>query len=367
MSSYVKLSVLVRETNKNVLDIYPGNTKTFVTSFHIIEKAGNYLPEIKLSLATTDELVIKELFRGDVYLVLSFGKDLETSKSIHINISDLKIVTNGPYRQIDTLCYIESLSSYVLDPFVYVSDKGAFSDILKKLLPKYFKSIDINIDKSIDNQSYISYNQPMLDFVDENILSINLENSFPVYGITSFSKFKLFDFKNLLSKPERYVFSNISKKKNTIMFEGISYISNTNVYRQLERAESLIHEIDTGSFIESDLATDKGIISKKPNKSLNRTVANIQYECENMQKGYWSVRRRNLLNLTQLSSLSCTVTLQMEHLDLEILDVIKLEDFNSSRETSIVFSGVYIVSKILRLYKGNRYLMEVTLVRDSIN
>ena len=96
--------------------------------------------------------------------------------------------------------------------------------------------------------------------------------------------------------------------------------------------------------------------------ALPQTVTN-----ENMFNEYWEAKSTNLSNLALFSSIQYQIQIEADWYPIEILDLAQVTARNPQIRTEEMFSGLYVVCAVSRIFKNKKINTVVGLNREGLN
>lgn len=339
-------------------------------SFTIIEEAGNVLPTFELMFTQDDSKIIKYINEGNI-LGFTFGKSLESAQyTTRLRITSKNIVRQGSKYQItitgltNTLDYVASCK---VRQFAGMSGVAA----IKSVCSEYFSMVS-NVSTSTDSQTWVQYNTPDKEFVNQLWMHSYIPRSFLAIGITIENKFILKDIiKAIKDKPKWTFISKDSKKANEIAIDGDYALQSDsgfiNHWIGYGRTKEL-RNIDTGSDIQLSaspspiLATNSKLDRSDP----GRRVAPFSLLNDNVHTNYWSAYYQNMMYLTLMNSIRVVLSYSNQFVDMSVLDLVMFEERDSEDiMLNEQLSGLYFITKIVRTYTKKKLIVTCELNRES--
>ena len=357
-----------------------GNKKDFIDEgdidlFKIIEEAGNVLPIFQLTFRTKDDTILGLLNEGND-LEITYGPDINNVVQIKLNIS--KVVSNkvgSDHRRI-TLTGLYSALEYLTNPNLIISDKKSGVAVLKEIVEKHFES-EFNISTSNDSQIWIQNNLPDKLFVNELWFHSYVPNSFIAVGVSTEGKYILKDMKKALASGiHDWKFTpkivdtvkDIAYDGDHVLEDNSGFINNWFGYGRKKLVYNL--EAGTDQTVSEEALSLLSLVGTLPQKSgIVQRLANIGMLNDNVHINYWKAYMANITNLVMFGSVKLSLKFSGVFKPLKILDLIMLKDdqLGAANQASESYSGLFVVSKVVRSLHDRVFTTTVQCVRESVN
>jgi hypothetical protein len=255
------------------------------------------------------------------------------------------------------------------------SYKGTATEVIKNATSSYF-SFETNVAIDNSSQTWLCCKQTTRDFVTDVWLHSNIPNSFPGVTITKEGKFLYKDMIKTMSEDPAWIFTYIpTGKSNEVIISGSPEILNdTGLVNTITQSkQNVIYNMDSGGSTSYSLTrTPKLAVTSNLEEGSTNKKDGINYkQNSNVHDAYWQSYINNLGQLTFFSGVRAVISYNSILIDnMRVLDVAQLLDkkLMNSKETEGLYSGKYIISKIVRTIGTNKNLQtHVVLSRESLN
>ena len=348
-----------------------------LASFKLIEEAGNVLPMFEVLFATTNTDLVELLSEGNPISV-SIGRTTETMKEASLVILNCDKSRLGDGSFVIRVTGFLNAMAYLMNK--KVSSKRATSmDAIKEIADKYFYT-DIT-SKSNDESFWLQQTISDRDFINHIWFHSWIEGSVPMIGITSGGDFIIRDLKTLASKdtPD-WRFVGTPQQEIDVSYGGghrdvspSGFMNTLGAYGK----SMIVRNSTTGEF--KNLVTEplEPVLSQSP--SLNRqkevepNISAIVEISENVHEHYWDAYNQNISTLASLSSSQIVITIVNDFRPFKLLDLVFYKEDKitmskgDSKEATEHSSGLYIITKIANVIKGNILSTFVYMTRETMN
>jgi hypothetical protein len=341
--------------------------------FNLIEEAGNIIPVFNLCFVTKNAKILKYIKENNPINILA-GQDKNnvipiellpaTLEFSHISSSQLKILIAG----------VLNVPDYAIQSNMKISENVSAATEIISVASNYFKTSRSNINGSIDSQRWI---QPAIsdrDYINEIWLHMDLGNSFPILGISSYGEFILHDVRTLLGNDVAWKFSNKeSNDKKNIVYDGtpvtklnngmmnsiFGYQQNKQIINAETGEQSSINASNSILMVHNTFNASSKITSNR----LGHRVLTL-----NTHTNYWQSYLNNVTNLGLFSALIVDLTIVGKFYPIRILDKVSFfqpeigKIYASEQE-----GGIYIVARVARNVANSVHLTQVRLCRENFN
>lgn len=355
-----------------------GEKKDFIDEpdlefFMTQEEAGNVLPTFELVFTTRDEDVPALLNEGSE-LLASFGKDLTN------DIDDVKLlVQKASFSRQGTEkinCTVKGILSKLEYHKInkFITDKQDGIQTIKNVVSKNF-IFDSNVSLTNDKMNWIQYNISDKKFINDVWLHTYIPNSFLAVAISLNNKFILRDIKKKFqSATFDWNLTAVSNSEKDIVYDGDYVIQNNsgwiNAWTGYKRTKSF-YDLEDGEFTEvtSDVKPIIALTNKlMRNVKIEKKNSEIGYISDNVHSNYWKAYLNNLSSLAIFSTVEIKLSFQNQFKKVQVLDSVMFKEINTTGKNSMEYSsGLYIISKVIRILSKRQFITTLTLVRESFN
>lgn len=374
---------MIEVTGNYIFDLKVAKYENFLkpedlVEFTLFEEAGNILPVFELKFNFGIDDLRNYLIENNV-LKVTFGKDLDSAIDVPLVI----MVKNIYRKEGDHFWRAEISGVYNAMGFMTGDTSTSYSEggkgipgseAIKRCVSKYF-TFESNIEKSKDKQVWIKQKESDFKFTTKAWLHSNLGDSFPATAITADGKYLYKDMKLEFTKDPKYKLVNYTPSKpDEIPYVGTPVTeSNTSLFNTYSGYGAVKKKIDllTGeeTLVEREITPALATVNDR--EKLKGIVEKHDKYCfvnDNVDPSYWDAYFNNLENLLYFSCVRAVITINGQHVPLNLLDIVTLLDSNSRGVTEGYYSGKYIVEKIVRgIGRNSQYVTHVVLVRESFN
>lgn len=341
--------------------------------FTVVEQAGNALPEFILSFITFNEKIYPLLHEGTAIKV-TYGKDGDSLKEVVCFPGLLKSTVEGTSDSVISINGLCVNQAYITDNNFKFHDKMSSIETVIAVAKARFK-VDTNIEKSNDSQVWIQPSITDKAFISKTIMHADITNGFPATAITADGKFIIRDIVKLVrdGKPK---WSFVSEQKGSkdikltpdgALETNSTFINNWTGYSKITKVLDLI------SNTISDVKT-----SFKPILSMSKVsdaMSDVKYrykgfkvQSDAVHTNYWSAQDKNLVNLSQMSKVTATHTVNDFYFAAQPLDLAFIKQYGNDQSTSSDYtSGLYLVTKVSRTIQGKQFATTLAFNRESVN
>lgn len=339
-------------------------------TFELTEVAGNMLPQFKLRFASSDPDVQTYLNEGTV-IRATYGQNRNTLQSI-----DLVVCVSNADRMADgkRLYTLEGLSDkleYVNVNRMRHSDKTSALELLAKVVSGHF-DLDSTISKSNDEQVWIQNSLTDRNFVQHLWLHADLAESFPLLGISALDNaFIVRDANRLFASEPRWRFTSNPQAANEIHYEaGYSFRNASSVFNSIKgytRPDSNINreEGDEEPYIAQanpGLSTS-GQFNRRA--GIAPRIGVVQPLTDNMHANYHNAYSFNTQSLLLFSSFRGELNFRGRFVPIRILDLVLFRDEDRIHNTDEYSSGLFVVSRVSRVFNAQQHGTFLTITRES--
>lgn len=361
-----------------VFDIEVGKYKNFLNwddliEFTVFEEAGCVLPYFDLIFKFQIADIRNYLVENNP-LKITLGSNRMDMKTIPLRIYQKTISKHGQgYWTAKIHGFYDAVP--FLNETGTSSIKGTSLVAMKSVISKYF-TFETNISSTDDYQTWLRCKKTARDFATDIWLHSHLANSFTGVAITKDGKFIFNDMVKSMNGSSKWTFTyQPSGKSNEVLISGQPDVLNdtglVNIFTQSKK--NIIYNMDDGSKKEY-VFERKPILATTTN--LEQTDIAVKdssnyWQNSNVHNNYWTSYSNNLGMLTFFSGARVVVS-YIGHLvdQMEVLDIANILDMNpqNKHETEGLYSGKYIISKIVRTIGHDRNLQtHVILSREALN
>jgi hypothetical protein len=341
----------------------------------VVEEAGNILPTFEIVFTLLDKNILKYLNEGNPFYI-SFGEDGSnlTTSSFRIMGKNLNKLGQGKY--IVRLMGVYNAFPYYTDCKIQITDKVSGIKVIQDVASQHFSTVDSNIANSQDNQAWIQHNTPDRVFVNEVWMHSHIANSFPAIGITSQGIFVLRDVRKLSVGDYTWKFvsayDDITDPKEILIDPAYSMESMTGLVnawvgygkeKNLWDVDKSVASVDKPALtpmLASSSALDRLTIAGK-------RAAEFNLINENVDSHYWTAYQNNLAYLTVFGCTGMLISFTKRFANVKVLDLVNLRDPDIDlAQSGELYSGSYLVSKVVRIVENKIPVTMVELNRESL-
>ena len=361
-----------------LFDIQVGKYKNFLhwddlIEFTSIEDSGCVLPVVDLIFKFNLDDVRNYLVQNNV-VTITFGTSYDDMRTFSYRIYNQNVSKHGNGYWLATLYLM-----YDAVPFLQgtqtKSYKGNSVSVIHDVVSPYF-NFQTNVTTDNSNQTWLQCRESTRDFVTNTWLHASIPDSFPAVAITKDGKFKYRDMVKDMRTESKWIFSyKTPSQPREIRVSGSPELLNdtgtVNILTQSKR--NLIYDMESGK-------TEEYILERQPMLANTTNIEEVTSDPKdstkymtnsNVHTSYWDSYSRNVGLLTYFSGVRVVISyLSYLRDDMEVLDIASFLDHNqiNAQETEGLYSGKYIISKIVRTIDANKNLQtHIVLSRESLN
>jgi len=347
------------------------DTENFI-KFVVIEEAGNYLPSFELEFLTQDLELLKE-FKETTPINLTFGFDISES------LQSQFLILEKEYSKVGNAYKVNVKGIYNCPSYLYQSRINYYEDtsinVIKQVVSTSFKESEFSTLSSKDKQVWIQYNIPDRKFITEVWLHSYLsEDNFLLIGITSFGKFKCLSFKEIIQKQpwKAYGINKTNLSEREFIFDSdIRIESKTGFINKLiTNREIVTYDKLQNSYSNETLQFQPllGLTTDIDSSTQPKFQSYNQVDTDNVHPNFPKAYERNLANLLLLSRTQIELSYTATFYPHEVLDPVYVIDSHpKTKGFEDLYAGLYIVSKVVRIFANKSMRTTLTLVRDTLN
>jgi len=349
-------------------------TTNELETFTVIEKVGNVLPVFELVFKTQNKQLIPLLNEGNS-IGLSMGKTTNKMNSSKLRQTSFQIDTRAHEDYSIKLTGAYDALKFNAGQTVKGFKQKKSSEVITEILSKYFQAdpkFTNSVSSTNDLMNWVQCNVTDKRFVDEVFIHSYINGTtFPSIGITWDGSYRFADMKKVFStsSPTR-ILNNDNSGGKDITYSSLNLSNSSgfiNSWVGLGRSVPQF-DIDIGAYekITADVVpslVDKISRNFTASKSFEYTIKN-----KNVHTNYWKAYTQNILYSMLYSSNKVVVTTTNKWYDINVLDLVNLilPEINSPQSNE-QFSGKYIVTKVSRTIKDDKYMMGIELHREGFN
>lgn len=339
--------------------------------FTLIEEVDCKLPTFELTFKTKDVKLLATLNEGNILKV--------SMRDPNKTILDTTLVIM--YSQLDR----SGLESYLVKiqgmydalNFLYKQQCRIFKQLtaveaLNSVTSPYFK-FDTNCKPTADAMNWVQHGNSDRSFATNIWLHSERPKSFPLVGISSEGIFRYRDAVQTLNDGPVTDFGYsdcafLLEERHQVSIDS-GFLNSWVSYGIDQHQTDLI----TGENPRKKTNPNDPIFSTAD--SLNRKSDTkhrfhypMQYAPDNVHTTYWECYRHNLSSLAANSVTVVTFNISHTHLPIKVCDLVLFKDDTLGKPSAVEdYSGLYVVTKISRIF-GNRDIYNVVEIRrDSLN
>jgi hypothetical protein len=343
-----------------------------LNKFVVIEEAGNYLPTFELDFVTQDLDLLKKI-KETTPIKAIFGTEGSESLTTEFVILEKEFSKSGNSYKVN-LKGIYNASSYLYDPKIASYDDFSVN-VIRQVVGRTFKEVDFTKKITKDKQVWIQYNIPDRKFVSEVWLHSYLsEDDFLLIGITSFGKFKCLSFKDILQrKPwKAYGIHRETLSDREFLYEGdITIQSKTGFINKLVSSKEVIQYDILNNQYQTEILQFKPLLGLTTDLDASLQTKLKSYykkDDDNVHQQFFRAYERNLAYLLLLSRTEVELSYTAKFYPHEVLDPVYVIDTHPrTKGFEDLYAGLYIISKVVRIFANKSMRTSLTLVRDTLN
>jgi hypothetical protein len=342
--------------------------------FKIVEETGNILPQFELQFQTSDSKVMSQLKEGTVIKV-SMGitnEEMDTTELVCLR----KVMSQVESKFILQLIGVYNALPYVTDTHMSISDEMSAIEVMTSIANTYF-NVDGNLTESEDSQKWIQPNVTDHNFINQLWMHAYIDGSFPIIGISMDGTFYIKDIKKSIEEGFVWTFTPYDlTEEDSITYLGNAVISAetgfTNLWSGYQRTKNVL-DWNSGEMSEIESTTTPLLALTSTfdqSTKVSTRIAESGILNDNVDTNYHKAYMNNLSNLILFSSTTINIDYKNLYKPQEILDLVMFNapDVGDKKASAIeYYSGLYIISKIVRTIRENYFSTNVTLVRESLN
>lgn len=357
-----------------------GNFNDFLTDdqidyLKIVEIAHNTLPEFEFVFKIQNSQILKMLNETNLLRLQMGQKEFEIDVNLKVYKKVIVIKSDGNYE-------ITASGLLFNKDFLFTPQRRCFGnctssgqmisglEVIAGVARETFKAVESNIEASQDYMLRIQPNVSNKKFIDELWKTLYVPESMVLLGITTAGKYKIRDVKKLSSTNPKWYFSHTASARE-IPFKGdctLTDESGVNNYLFGYIRQQELCSDDTGDMYLSQTGNSTMLsLSDSFNRdavtlALPQTAIN-----ENLYTEYWEARATNLSNLALFSSVQYQLQIQSDWYPIEILDLAQVTSRDPSAKSEEMFSGLYVICAVSRIFKNKHINTVVGLNREGLN
>lgn len=364
------------------LQLSLGDKKSFIApqdliNFEIASKLGLYLPEFILIFRTIDDEITTLLNEGNK-LKVTMGLDSDHSfTSEFIILKTLKEEQGSNQILIECHGLLNHLK--FLDNKISTSEKISGVEEVLNQMKMFFADIDTNIEKSQDKQNWIKFNISSRQHVSNVLLHSWVEGSWLSCGIDMDGVFILRDIMKKIrdkgSDKYDWRFTKNPADERDIYYSKIGQMINdsgfVNAFAGYDRTQ-LVNDFASGeqSVIQS---SSEPLLSQAEklmrDKEVERRNMELVIKSNNLHDKYYEAFMKNLTQMSLFGTVTFPIVFENEYVPLKLLDLVMYSA--TSKKDSKFFnepdSGLYFITKIIRIQRNNSFGTKVFLSREAVN
>lgn len=358
-----------------LLDFSLGEKSNFIQAvefdtFELTEVAGNMLPQFILKFASSDQEVQSRFNEGTVLKAI-YGQNQNSLQNIELIICTSNADRMADGKRFYTLEGLANKLDYVNVNRMRHSDKISSLELFPKVLSSHF-NLDTNVSKSNDQQVWIQNSLTDRNFIQHLWLHTDLGDSFPLIGISSLDNaFIVRDAHKLFSSQPRWRFTTNPQADNEIHYEaGYRFRNSSAVFNSMRgysRTDMSISREEGEDISFKPTPSPALSTSAKFNRrsGANPRIGSVQPLTQNMHANYHVSYSHNTQSLMLFSSFRGDLSFRGRFVPIRVLDLVMFRDEDSSRLTDEYSSGLFVVSRVSRVFNAQQHGTFVTLTRES--
>lgn len=344
-----------------------------IQNLTIIEEAGNILPVIELQLSVISNTLFEAINNASVLRIMLTKDDEKEDLFSEFFIMKNHNLPATPGAHVINIKGILNVQSYWLNQEIISYDDSAVNAIAA-CLQENGMTPEIK-HPSADRQKWIRYNQTAQRFISETLKhTYGDDNSAYSIGIGHDKRVVIADLTKVLQEvPKENLMSFSTKSEGAKVYNLIQPIRNNfGFYDTLTKAGRSILNFDQirGTYKSYVYNPDKITTSDMPSLDKFNRVSAFDHMNDNTHDNYYLATLTQSGNLAKLSNFATYVEFGNQYIDVRLLDgytVIFPPDNTSSSLASEVYSGKWVVTKIIRFIQSNKLLSTVEVSREGIN
>ena len=338
-----------------------------------VERAGTDLPIIDIQFLSNEEGLRR--LNENVQLDITIGVD----ESPRNNVLESNFILQRP------------VISYAGENIWSISAKGIDSNLVnwsksnveiskkqsgvERILDvvKSFR-VNSNVSKSNDSQNWIQYGQPNKLHVDDIWMHVDLPNSFLMLA-ACLDEFRVYDMLTLIkSEPSWYFVETNARASNHIVIDSDYTIENQSGFLNAIGARGQNqpqYDLDNGV---SDLLSNdpESLLAITDKLNVNENFSKVHNERKvlnrNVHPNYWKSFIHNYTQMILYSNVRITLSWSGPYYPVKPLDLVMFKEssmYGNQVQSTELYSGLYIVSKVSRRLNKNVFSTTVQLVREN--
>jgi len=344
-----------------------------LTDVTFVEKAGTDLPVIEISFSSNGEGLRR--LNENVKLSITIGVD-ETPQN---DVLDSEFILQRPVikytgegvwsvvaKGIDSNLVNWSKSN------VGISKKQSGVERILDVVNQF--RVQSNVSKSNDSQHWIQYGQPNKLHVEDVWMHVDLPNSFLMLA-ACLDEFRVYDMLTLIDGEPSWYFVELNPRaSNHIVIDSDYTIENQSGFLNAVGARGQNqpqYNLDEGV---SDLLSNapESLLAITDKLNINEQFSKVHNErkvlSRNVHTNYWRSFIHNYTQMVLYSNVRITVSWSGAYYPVKPLDLVMFKE--TSKDDNIVqstdlYSGLYIVSKVSRRLNKNVFSTTVQMVREN--
>lgn len=344
-----------------------------IQNLTVIEEAGNILPVIELQLSVINNTLFESINNASSLNIMLTKDDKDEDMFTEFLILKNHNLPATPGAHVINLKGILNVQSYFLNQVIASYDDSAVNVIAACLQENNLTPVIKH--PSADRQKWIRYNQTAQKFISETLKHTYADdNSAFSLGIGFNKKAIIADLTKVLQEvPKENLMSFSTKSEGAKVYNLIQPIRNNfGFYDTLTKAGRSILNFDQirGTYKSYVYTPDKITTSDMPSLDKFNRVSAFDHMNDNTYDNYYLASLTQSANLAKLSNFATYVEFGNQFIDVNLLDgytVIFPPDNTSSNLASEIYSGKWVITKIIRFIQSNKLLTTVEISREGIN
>lgn len=335
----------------------------------VIEDAGSILPTFECKFSITEPSLLQYLNEGNK-ITLTIGRNFEECvrgkyvihrvEQGHGETGEITVYVNGIY---DAVPFLQNAKTAIY------SNKNSY-EVMEEVGKKYFtmESSLLGGYKSDDKMNWVQSGICDKKFFNNVWIHSYSPNDTPVVGITAEGKMRIRSLKSIYSVPtiyfgtKRYYYDpNYNLSQNTRWNNMNGGYGKVRVQDDIESGFGNISLSDVFANQESGRSSELPRTSEASPK-----MGQTKFMNENIHEHYWDAQSANISNLMAMNNVTLTFTYKNFWNKIHVLDCIWFQDY-MNKESNIVVSGKYVITKISRHIQNNQLMTLVQCVRQNVN
>ena len=342
----------------------------------IKETSGGKLPRLSIVMTTRNEDLVRKLNeRSDIEVGLGDDSSDMASSLFVIQKSNIQKVGNNFW-----LLSIEAIKSSLIPWMknkVEISEEVSGIERIRTVAARA-DNVTGNIEKSADKQRWIQYGCPDRVHVNDIWLHCDVPGSFPVLANT-LEDFRIHDarakFASAAGDKADWTFSPHEADINAgaIAYDISQGVENINgMFNSFGARGHNMQEYSLDDGTPSLLTSDPlGLANAAPDvrEDFDKISNRRHVRSRNVHEKYWASKLHNHTQLGLHSSSRLTISWRDLYEPVRALDsaMFRDRDILEDDERSVEsYSGLYLVSRVIRAFNQNSFTTTIQLVRESI-